>query len=139
MRYVQFGRHYMVRLEADEEIIQALSDFAADRRIDFAAVSGIGSAREVVLGACQTSLRDTATPIVCDNPVIVSLLGNLTIRSGRPFVHVHVTLAGSDHQALSGHLVSARVNGTCELFVSTPGGYLQRVYDPQTDLELLDI
>jgi len=72
--------------------------------------------------------RRTYREVKVEEPVeVTSLIGNLTIREGRPFVHVHVVLGDSSCRSYAGHLISARVFMLELLVIELPP--LERAYD----------
>jgi predicted DNA-binding protein with PD1-like motif len=126
-------------LDTDEEIVSKVAWFADDRRIDTGIVSGIGSIHHAVLGyfdrAGKEYLRRTIEPD-CE---IVSMLGNIALKEGKAFPHLHVTLGTRDFQAVAGHLFEGKVAATCELRVRALPGMVQRNKDEATGLWLLDV
>ena len=131
--------HYLVRLETDEEIVGTITHFCDDQRIDTAIVAGIGSVHHAVLGyfdrAGKEYLRRTIEPD-CE---IVSLEGNISLKEGKAYPHVHVTLGTRDFQALAGHLFEGRVAATCELYFRVLPKIVQRRKDEASGLWLLDV
>jgi hypothetical protein len=59
---------------------------------------------------------------VDDPSEVLSLQGNVSMKEGKPFVHLHVSLAGHDFVAQGGHLFSGEVFMTIELVL--------RVFEP---------
>jgi predicted DNA-binding protein with PD1-like motif len=57
-----------------------------------------------------------------DPSEVLSLQGNVSMKEGKPFVHLHVSLAGHDFTAKGGHLFGAEVYMTVEL--------VMRVFEP---------
>ncbi len=139
MRYHKAGDRYVVRLETGEDVVQAVTAFASDRRIDAASVSGIGSITDATLGYFDRAAREYKKHGVPGDSEIVSLLGNLSLKEGQPFAHIHVTLAGPDFRAVAGHLFDGKVAATCELVVEPLPGLLQRKKDARLGLFLLDV
>ncbi len=139
MRYQKAGDKYVLRLETGEEVLAAITGFAADRRMDAGSVTGIGSVTDATLGYFDRASRDYARHSVPGDCEIVSLIGNISLKDGQPFAHVHVTLAGRDFHAVAGHLFAGKVAATCELVVEPLPGLVQRKKDAQTGLFLLDV
>jgi predicted DNA-binding protein with PD1-like motif len=133
------GDSYLLRLELGEEIVGRVSDFAADRRIDAGSISGIGSAYDVVLGYYDRQAQEYLRHDVPGEVEIISLLGNISVKEGRAFPHIHVSVAGRDYQPVAGHLFSAVTAGTCEIILRPLPGYVQRFKDEVTGLFLLDL
>lgn len=139
MRYFRTGDSYLVRLETGEEIFSAVSTFAAEHKIEAGVVSGIGSAANIVLGYYDHTAREYLRRTVPEEMEIVSLLGNISLKDGRAFPHLHVTLGGRDSQALAGHLFEGRVTATCELVIRSLPGRAERRKDEAAGLYLLDL
>jgi predicted DNA-binding protein with PD1-like motif len=139
MRYSRMGDTYLVRLDSDEEIIGRMADFAADCRIDAGSVSGIGSARNVVLGFYDLATRDYVREEVVEPVEIVSIAGSIALENGRAGAHLHAAIAGRDFRVRGGRLIAGIVTGTCEIAVRPLPGYVQRIKDERTGLFLLDV
>jgi hypothetical protein len=139
MRYAKLGETFLVRLETGEEIVGAIAEFARAHSIDAAAVSGIGSAYDVVLGYFDRAAKAYVRHPVAEEVEIVSLLGNLALKEGQPFPHLHVTVSGRDCQGQAGHLFEGKAAATCEVIVRPLPGYAQRTQDDATGLFLLDL
>jgi predicted DNA-binding protein with PD1-like motif len=139
MRYIKTDETYLVRLETGEEIFAAISDFAAQREISLGSVAGIGAAYDVVLGYYDRAAKEYSRRRVPGEVEITSLVGNIALKDGRPFPHLHATLAGPDFQALAGHFFEGRVGGTLELIVRPLPGSVGRVLDDDVGLFLLNV
>ena len=75
-RYIKLGDTYMVRLDTDTEIVAALTEFVADRRIDVGSVSGIVAAHDVTLGYYDRVRQEYTRHLVEEEVEIVSLLAD---------------------------------------------------------------
>jgi len=139
MRHVRLGDSYLVRLDTDEEVVGAITRFAAEEKIDAGSLTGIGAVRDIVLGYFDRSAREYLRQTLTGEWEILSLSGNLALKDGRPFAHLHVTLGGREFQTLGGHLFEARVGATVELVVRPLPGYQLRTLDDATGLYLLDL
>ena len=53
-------------------------------------------------------------------------------------LHLHDTLGRADYTALAGHLLSARINGAGEIFITPFDAATPRRYDPVTGLNIYD-
>ncbi len=139
MQYSKNADWYLVRLATDEEIIATLTHFADDRRIDNAVVTGLGTMHRAVLGYFDRATKEYLRREIEPDCEIVSLVGNLSVKEGRPFAHVHVTLGTRDFQALAGHLFEGKVAATCELAIRALPGMVQRKKDEASGLWLWDV
>ncbi len=139
MRYQRLGEAWILRLETDEEIFSTITRFAGELAIDTATVTGIGAAHHLVLGYFDRATRDYVRHSIEEDVEIVSLSGNITLKQGKPFPHVHVIVSGRDFQAKAGHLFEGKVGATLEVVITPLVGYVQRVKDEDSGLFLLDL
>ncbi|MCB0392357.1 MAG: DNA-binding protein, partial [Bdellovibrionales bacterium] len=49
---------------------------------------------------------------------LVSAHGNLTVKAGESYVHIHASLSGADFQVFGGHLFEAEVAVTAEVQIT---------------------
>jgi len=65
------------------------------------------------------------------------LVGNISLKDGRPFLHAHVTLADKEGHAFGGHLAPGTIVFVCELVVQAlEGPEFTRELDQETGLPL---
>ena len=67
---------------------------------------------------------------------IAGLSGSVTAMDGKPYIHLHTTLAGQDHTVHGGHVIEMRVGATCEMFVRMLEGETGREKDPDLGINL---
>ena len=67
---------------------------------------------------------------------ITSLNGNITEMGGKPYIHLHATLADQHHAIHGGHVLEMRVGATCEMFVSVLEGEVTRQIDEGLGINL---
>ena len=70
---------------------------------------------------------------------MLSLIGDVAVKDGKPAVHAHVVVGRRDGSAHGGHLVEARVRPTCELVLTEAPVHLQKQIDPESGLALIRI
>jgi predicted DNA-binding protein with PD1-like motif len=70
---------------------------------------------------------------------VLSLVGDIALKDGEPTVHAHVVVGKADGSAHGGHLIEAHVLPTLELILIESPNFLQRKYDEETGLALIDI
>ncbi len=75
-----------------------------------------------------------------DQLVWLSLLGYIGLGTyGKAAVHAHATLGRESGRAFGGHLITAIVSPTLEVFVTTYAQALQKQRDAKDDLELFEL
>ena len=139
MEYRRFGDTYVLRLERGEEVISSLESFCRHEKIALGSVEGLGASDRAVIGLYDVSERVYHKTEFTEPMEITSLLGNISQKDGEVYLHLHVTASRSDYSCIGGHLLTATVNGACELFVEDYGlTGIGRRFDTATGLNLYD-
>ena len=125
--------------EAGEEPMQGLLDFAKRERLTSGHFTAIGAFEDVTLGYFDWSRKDYARIAIREQVEVLSLVGDVALEGGVPKVHAHVVVGKRDGTAHGGHLLEARVRPTLEVILIQPPGHLQRRFDPQSKLALIDV
>jgi predicted DNA-binding protein with PD1-like motif len=129
----------LVRLFKGEELVSSIQNLAAERKIEHAAVQGIGAVEDVELGYYRLQRREYRRIRLKRQYELISLLGNLGWVDGAPLLHAHVTLGAEDFQTVGGHLFEATVLATAELILSPGSARLERSFDDEIGLKLWDL
>lgn len=132
-------RAYFLRLEYGKDIISQLIEFLEKEKIRVAFVSAIGAVKSAEIGYYDQIRKDYINREINEACEIISLTGNVSIKDGKPFPHLHVVL-GYDSKVYCGHLFKAEVFA-CEVFVlalDTIDKIPNRKFDGVTGLYLWD-
>ena len=128
---------YAVSLDNHVEIMAALAEFCKENEIYAGSITGIGAISEATFRFLDPATKKYVDKTFNEQMEITNLSGNISIKDGEPYLHVHVTAGRRDYTCVGGHLLSARINGACELFVEDFfDGSLGREFDPETGLNL---
>jgi predicted DNA-binding protein with PD1-like motif len=100
-----------VSLERGEDLLQGLDRAVAELGFQAATLQVIGGLEEAVLGYFDPRSKDYLS-IPTGHVEIASGLGNVSIRDGKPFIHLHLVVSGRDGAALGGHAMKG-----CRAFV----------------------
>jgi len=133
----KFGNKYVLRLEIGEEIIVKLIEFCRERKIVSGKVSGIGVLRDPVISYFELSSGEYRHRDLSGNYEMNSLMGNISIKDGDPFPHLHVTLADENFAVTGGHLSVGEIGVTGEIFLEPLGEVLERKISQENGLNLL--
>jgi len=116
--------------------VASITASAESLGIKTGAVTAIGALKRAEIGYYDQNSHEYKA-IEVDRPMeITSLIGNLSIRDGVPFLHAHATLADSEGKLLGGHLSSGIVFAAEVYIRELVGRPLVRRHDPTTDLFL---
>jgi predicted DNA-binding protein with PD1-like motif len=139
MHYKKTGPDFILRIDRGEEIVGTLKAFCHDHQITLGTVQGIGAVGNAVIGLFETATKEYHTTTLSGDHEITSLLGNITTMDGQPYLHLHITLSDATYLAFGGHLTSAVVSGTCEIFIQTVDDSLNRRFDADVGLNVFDL
>ncbi len=147
------GEKYLLRFDRGEEVISKLLDWARERKLKGAALTGLGAVENPHLGYYDAQKRDYLDKEFEGEFEIASLAGNLSWdgdtddevggetkpdAQAQPIAHIHVVISGPNFIAFGGHLYSAIVSGTVEVSVIPIDTRLVRKYNEELNLKLLD-
>ena len=136
MQYQQFGNTYMVRIDLGEDIIESLNKMCEAAHIRLGRVEAIGAADHAVLGVYDLKKKEYYPEKIDEFMEITSLNGNITAMDGKPYIHLHATLADQRHVIHGGHVLEMRVGATCEMFVTVLDGEVKRRKDEALGINL---
>jgi len=132
-------RNLLIRAEHNSDLVQFITKIAEKRGITVAAFTAIGAVKHAKLGFYDQENRKYRE-ITIDTPhEIASCIGNISLKDGKPFVHVHAVLAGEDGNTKAGHLIEATVFAAEVHLRELEGAKLERKRDEVTGLSLWNI
>ena len=129
MEYKVCGDVVAVRLDKDDMISQSLTLVAEKEKISFATVSGIGATDDFEVGVFDLEKSDYDHIKYKGNHEILSLVGNFTLKDGKPYLHLHITCAGKNGKIVGGHLFDGHISLTAEIFLHVLKGEPTRKFD----------
>ena len=129
---------YVVRLDLNEEVIEALTDFVKNEGLAGGTISGIGALKDVTLGYFDPEQKAYIQKTFPKEMELVQLTANITWVDNKPFIHAHAIVSGADYIARAGHLFSATIAITGEMFVLPTDTKIERRLDPVTGAKLID-
>jgi len=128
----------VVKLEKGEDLLEALSSIVKKENIKAGFFTGIGALNKVKMGIF---VEGKYKEINMEGELeIVSLLGNVSLKEGKPFVHAHIIVSRRDGAAFGGHLLPGSIiSVTCEIFLVKLKEPLERSFDEKLKLYLLNL
>ena len=129
MEYKRTNTALVLRLDPGEDVGESILAAARAEGIRLASVSGIGAVDDVTVGIFDRSRKAYENFHYAGDHEITSLCGSVTTMNGEPYVHLHITCAGLDGRIVGGHLVSARISLTGEIFLALSEGQAERRRD----------
>ena len=112
---------YVLSLDNHVEIVEAIAAFCVEKGILAGRVGGLGAVNEAVFRFLDPATKKYVDKAFAEQMEITNLTGNISGKDGKPYLHIHLTCSRRDYTCVGGHLLSARINGACELFVEDFG------------------
>ncbi len=123
--YRNNGRTVII-FDMGEQFPETLADWCEKEKIESAAiVAGIGMLENIEIGRYDG--KEYVTEMIQPSSEILSLQGNVSMKEGKPFVHLHMSLADEDMSARGGHLFNGTVSMTIELIMLELSSKLIRI------------
>jgi len=131
------GGRFVLSLDNHVEIVEALTAFCQEKGILAGNILGLGAVSEATFRFLDPATMKYVDKTFTEQMEITNLTGNISQKDGKPYLHIHLTCSRRDYTCVGGHLLSARINGACELLVAKfEGVYIGRRTDEETGLNL---
>ncbi len=137
MQSQQFGNEHVLVFDTGEKVLETLNTYLTQRNITGAKFTAIGGFSQVQLEYFNVQTKQDEHRDFNEQVEVISLIGNVALVGGKPYVHAHVSVGTRDYQAHDGHLGEATVQPTLELFLTDLTGDLTREENRNTGLEAL--
>ena len=130
---------YVLSVDNHQEIVAALAAFCKEKGILAGEIRGLGAVGRAVFRFLDPATKQYVDQAFEEQLEITSLIGNISVKDGNPYLHIHLTCGRRDYTCVGGHLLNATVNGACELVVDDWGpAAVGRRFDSETGLNLYD-
>ncbi len=117
MRFADYSKGYVLKIEPGEELHEMLSAFVLQKRIPSAFFQGIGGVTNVELGYFNRTKNKYDKHFYDGDYELINASGNISDFDGKPFVHTHAVLSDEKCQTFAGHFFKGTVSITAEIFL----------------------
>jgi predicted DNA-binding protein with PD1-like motif len=132
-------KSYALVLAQGDEVLTALAEFAREQNVVSARFTGIGAVLNAEVGWFDPVQKVYKGMFFGEQMEVLALTGDIALGTdAAPKVHAHVALGRSDAHVRGGHLLSAMVSPTLEVFLTTYPQPLHKRRNPAVGLELID-
>lgn len=116
-----------------EEILR----IARREKIRTARVEAIGRVNKLKLAFFNDGTKAYEEHDYEESLEVAVMLGNITLKDGRPFLHLHGTFGRKDMTVIGGHVVSATVLPILELVITLTKNKALRRFDDEIGLNAI--
>src|SRR5947207_12051598 len=120
---------FVLVFETGDEVIEQLTAFATKNNLHASHFYAIGAFSDTTIAFFDFSIMDYKKIPVNEQVEVLVLSGNSSTHEGKPRIHCHVVLGKSDGSTIGGHLLSAHVKPTLEVFLTEYPAELIRTND----------
>ena len=92
MEFRRFNDAYVVRMDRGEEVMESLTTLCEQEGIRLASVEAIGAVDRAVVGLYDVGEKVYHKKEFTEPMELTSLLGTVTEKDGKPYLHLHATL-----------------------------------------------
>jgi len=128
------------KIEPDEDLIDAITKLVKTYNIKAGLLNCIGAFKKFTIGYFDLDKKEYKLETFDENVELVSCLGNIAYKNGKPIIHAHVSVGRPDFSIIGGHLSQPSIiSVTGEIYILEINKKLNRSLDPQFNLSLLNI
>lgn len=138
MEYKRFNHTLVVRMDRGEDIVEQVKVLAEAEHIQLASVQALGAVNDFTVGVYNTETKQYGSNRFQGAYEIVSLTGTIDTKDGAFYTHLHMSAGDAQGHVFGGHLNRAVVSATCEMVVNVIDGRVNRRFDEEIGLNLLD-
>lgn len=139
MQYKCVQNMIVCRLDRGENVVASIADICDQEGVSAAGLSAIGAVNYAEIGLYQVKQQVFRANILEGEYELVSLNGSVSRMDGRVYLHVHAAFADEHGEMRGGHLKEAVVSATCEVLITRFDMELDRRFDPETGLNILNL
>lgn len=132
------GEAWALVFAPGDQAVGTLTEFAVEHDLQAGSFTAIGAFSSTRVAWFNLDTREYEEIAVDEQVEALSIVGDLALKDGRPFVHAHAVLGRRDGSVIGGHLLEATVRPTLELFLHVYSEPLRRVPDQASGLALID-
>lgn len=134
--FKQIGDIYVINIDNHQEMMAALAAFCEDQGIRCGLIEGLGAVNAATLRFLDPATKKYVDKTFDEQMEVAGLIGNISEKDGKVYLHLHATFGRRDYTVVGGHLLCATINGACEVAVKKLDGQVGRRFDKETGLNL---
>src|SRR6202023_1805405 len=131
-------KQYAVIFYQGDEAFSGLLEFAEKYHVTSAHFTAIGAVNGATLGWFDPQRKMYKKIPINGQLEVIGMSGDIALYQGKPVVHAHMVVGTSDGTTRAGHVLTAYVSPTLEAMVTVDPVAMQKRFDPETDLTLID-
>lgn len=131
-------KRYAIIFYQGDEAFSGLLQFAQKYHVTSAHFTAIGAVNGATLGWFDPERKMYKKIPINGQHEVIGMSGDIALYQGNPVVHTHMIVGAPDGTTRGGHVLAAFVSPTLEVMVTVDPATMQKRFDPDTDLTLID-
>jgi predicted DNA-binding protein with PD1-like motif len=131
-------QQYAVIFYQGDEAFSGLLEFAQKYHVTSAHFTAIGAVSGATLAWFDPQRKMYKKIPITGQHEVIGMSGDIALYQGKPVVHTHMIVGAPDGTTSAGHVLAAYVSPTLEVMVTVDPVTMQKRFDPDTDLTLID-
>ena len=123
-------------LEKGDYINRTFESFAEIKGVGCAWLNGIGALENPEIGYYSIDNKSYHRKHFKGEFELTSLIGNITMKEGKPFAHTHITFSDTNYKVFGGHLFDARITAAGEFLMHLGNDKITREINHEIGLPL---
>ena len=125
----------LIVIPRGQKLVATLTREISELKLKGGVISGLGALIDVELGYYHLEEKDYLRKTFSEMDYeLISLTGNISLKDGSPYVHVHAALGDDQFRVFGGHLFEANVAVTAEVSIIPLGKMPVRELDSKLGL-----
>ena len=136
MQYKRDNNKIYLSIDKNEYLNASLLKVCEENDVKFAWINGIGAIFDPEVGYYDIDSKNYKKKFFNGDFELVSLMGNMTYKSGEPFIHTHITFTDTNFNAFGGHLFDCKISAAGEFIIRVGEEKISRSYNEDIGLFL---
>ena len=136
MKFRMDNSRVFMTLAKGDFINQTFESFAESKGVGCAWLNGIGALENPEIGYYSIKDKKYHRKQFKGEFELTSLIGDITMKDGKPFAHTHITFSDTDYQVYGGHLFDARITAAGEFLMQLGNDKITREINHEIGLPL---
>lgn len=133
----QQGSIYIISIKKGSDFLETLTTFCEQQKIYAAYLTAIGACNKLTLAWYNLETKQYEDHEILEDLEIASLIGNVALVKGKPFIHAHGVFGKRDLKTIGGHIRNMVISAACEVRLEVFEGQIEREFDDVTGLNLM--
>jgi predicted DNA-binding protein with PD1-like motif len=131
-------KEYAVVFYKGDEAFSGLVEFAKKYNVTSAHFTAIGAIDAATIAWFNPARKMYKAMTFTGQMEVASMIGDIALYNGKPAIHTHAVIGFPDGTTRGGHVIEMHVRPTLEVMVTVDPIGMQKRFDPETDLTLID-